>query len=162
VWLLRFSSTACSCASSGARSALKPVAAIGLPQLAVSARDDSRELGAGDARDAEPCILKLQPAVRRAHRLWEKAPSFATISGGVRTGRHDSEPRVELQRRIALLLGTFGSEGLRDAPVVPSAASLPDCHLPAHRSQCVFGVIEPVDFRRNGATAFSAYGCHLG
>ncbi|HEY2417634.1 MAG TPA: hypothetical protein VGH84_06915, partial [Steroidobacteraceae bacterium] len=32
-----------------------------------------------------------------------------------------------------------------------------DCHIPAHRSQFVSGVMEPVDFRRNGATAFSAY-----
>ena len=35
------------------------------------------------------------------------------------------------------------------------------CHLSAHRSQFVFGAMEPVDFRRNGATAFPAYWSHL-
>ena len=64
-----------------------------------------------------------------------------------------------------LILAAVRSEG-RALQFIPNPSravirAADECHLSAHWNQFVFGVMEPVDFRRNGATAFPAYWSHL-
>ncbi|MBS0340397.1 MAG: helix-turn-helix domain-containing protein [Proteobacteria bacterium] len=64
-------------------------------------------------------------------------------------------PRKKIARHLGLSLRTL--QRYIAAGHAPRAV----CHLPAHKSRRVFGAMKPVDFRRKGATAFSAYWSHL-